>query len=119
MKNVALLLISISLFACTAKKKVPSGVLPIPKMSVVMWQVMQADAVVSRRYVVDTSFKKFDTSLLLYGQIFATQKTSADQFKKSMRFYESRPDLLQVLLDSLQHRADAAILPAADSAKPQ
>ena len=83
-----------------------------------MWQVMQADAVVNRRAMTDTSLKRFDTSLLLYGQIFEAQKISADQFKKSVRFYEARPDLLQIIFDSLQHRVDAFSAPKADTVKP-
>jgi len=101
------------LISCTSKQKVPEGVLPVPKLSAVMWDVMQADAVVSRRYSADTSLKRFDTSIQLYRQIFQAHHTSAEQFKKSIRFYEARPDLLQIIFDSLQRRAEAP----ADSTK--
>jgi hypothetical protein len=43
--------------------------------------------------------------MILYPQIAKVHGTTQQQFKRSMQFYESRPDLLQQVIDSLQRRA--------------
>jgi hypothetical protein len=84
---------------------VPDDVIPVKEMTNVMWDFMLADEMVYQRYPVDTSHIRFDTSLIIYPQIATAHKTTQQQFKKSMQFYQSRPDLLQIILDSLQQRA--------------
>lgn len=92
------------LLSCGNKTEVPQNVLPVAKMTNVLWDVMVADALASHRYPVDT-IKRFDTSVVLYQQIAKAHGTTQAQVKESLRFYEGRPDLLQVILDSLQKRA--------------
>ena len=91
------------LLSCGSKTAVPKGILPLDKMTNVLWDVMAADAVVNNRYPVDT-IKRFDTSVVLYQQIAKAHGTTQAQMKKSLQFYEGRPDLLQIILDSLQKR---------------
>ena len=90
MKFIGFLFFLFFFLSCTSKQKVPAGVLPVPKMSAIMWQVMQADAVVNRRAMADTSLKRFDTSLLLYGQIFEAQTMQPRSRKDINVFAESR-----------------------------
>jgi len=92
------------LFSCGSKTAVPKDVLPVDKMTTVLWEVMLADALANHRYPTDTA-TQFDTSMVLYQQIAKAHGTTQAQFKRSMQFYESRPDLLQIILDSLQKRA--------------
>jgi hypothetical protein len=99
-------LFSIAIFflvACGSKTAVPKGILSVNKMTTLLWDVMAADALANNRYPVD-SFKRFDTSVVLYQQIAKAHGTTQAQMKKSLQFYEGRPDLLQIILDSLQKR---------------
>ena len=95
----------IFIFSCASKTAVPDGILPVAKMTNLMWDVMGADALVSQKYPLDST-KRFDTSVILYQQITKAHGTTQAQFKKSLQFYESRPDLLQIILDTLQKRSN-------------
>lgn len=99
------------LISCRDKTAVPEGILPVAKMTDVMWDVMLADGLVASRYPTVPDSQKLDTSTLLYQQIAKAHNTTQQQLKQSLRFYESRPDLLQLIIDSLQKRA--ALPPAA------
>jgi hypothetical protein len=96
------------LLSCGSKNAIPSGILPVPKMTDVLWDVMLADALATHRFPLDT-VKRFDTNVVLYQQIAKAHGTTQQQFKQSLRFYEGRPDLLQIVIDSLQKRALAPI----------
>jgi hypothetical protein len=98
-------ILSLSLFSCDSKTAVPAGVLPAAQMTDVLWDVMLADGLVSYRYPSAREADKLDTSVVLYQQIAKAHGTTQQQLKKSLQFYESRPDLLQVIIDSLQKRS--------------
>ena len=106
------------LFSCRSKTAVPEGIIPVKQMTGVMWDLALADALVSHRYPAAGEAKKLDTSVVLYQQVAKAHGTTQQQLKRSLRFYEGRPDLLQIIIDSLQKRA---LLPTAafniDSAK--
>lgn len=103
------------LIACGKKTKVPEGVLPVPQMTNVLWDLMLADELVSNNYPVDTANVRFDTSIQLYSQIAAAHNTTQQQFKQSLQFYKTRPDLMQVIIDTLTNRS---VLPADTTSKP-
>ena len=92
------------LLACGSKTAVPEGILPVPKMTEVMWDLLAADGLASQRHPLD-SLKRFDTSVVMYQQIATAHNTTQQQLKQSLQFYESRPDLLQQIIDTLQQRA--------------
>jgi hypothetical protein len=93
------------LLSCGSKPKVPKGILPMPQMTDVLWDVMRADEMVSLQYPLDTGTIRFDTSLILYRQIAKQRNTTQQQFRQSLQFYKDRPDLMQVIIDSLAGRA--------------
>jgi hypothetical protein len=100
--------IALFLFSCSNKTTVPEGILPMPNMTNLLWDVLLADELASQRYLADT-VKRLDTSMVLYPQIAKVHGTSQQQFRRSMQFYQSRPDLLQQIIDSLQKRASIPI----------
>jgi len=104
MKGFFALVFLLLLVSCGSKTAVPKGILPVPEMTEVMWDVMAADALTSQHYPID-SLKRFDTSAILYPEIAKAHGTTQAQLKKSLQFYEGRPDLLQIIIDSLQKRA--------------
>lgn len=93
------------LLSCTPKAKVPKDILQPPQMTNVLWDLIRADEMVTMQYPVDTGTIRFDTSLVLYSQIAKAHNTTQQQFKQSLQFYKTRPDLLQVIIDSLSNRA--------------
>jgi hypothetical protein len=97
----ALLLLAV---ACNKDNKVPKGVLPKEKMESVLWDLMRADEIVNLQYTKDTSINRFDSSTRLYQQVFQLHRTDQATFKKSFKYYQSRPDLLKPVFDSLQKR---------------
>lgn len=102
MRNIIIsLLIMIIFLACSGKDKLPDGVLDSEKMEVVMWDIIRADEVVNERVRKDSTLNKKEESLKLYDQVFAIHKISKDNFDKSLNYYQSRPDRLKPIFDSL------------------
>ncbi len=87
---------------CIRDNKIPKGILPQNEMRKVLWDMMRADAYVSDFIVKDTTRNSKTESAILYQKIFAIHSTTRETFLKSMAFYESRPDLLKTVMDSLR-----------------
>ena len=66
-----------------------------------MWDMVRADQFVVDYAAKDSTYNKKEESWKLYRQIFLIHNVSADQFKKSLAYYGSRPDRLRPILDSL------------------
>jgi hypothetical protein len=73
-------------------------------MREVMWDMIRADQYVTDFLIRDSSKKKKDESVKLYDEIFRLHKITADEFKKSLAYYSSRPDLMRPIIDSLATR---------------
>jgi hypothetical protein len=82
---------------CVRNNRLPKDV-----MRKIMWDLMRADAYVSDYIMKDSSRNKIAESAILYEKIFTIHATTQESFKKSLAFYESRPDLLKVITDSLK-----------------
>jgi hypothetical protein len=95
---------AIILFSCARNEKLDHNILPIKKMREVMWDMIRADQYVSDFLLKDSTKKKKDESVKLYDEIFRLHKITADEFKKSLAYYSSRPDLMQPIIDSLAVR---------------
>jgi hypothetical protein len=113
--RIVVILCLVILFSCRSKTAVPDGIIPVKEMTNVLWDVMMADELVMQQYPVDTVNKRFDTSIVLYQQIAQAHNTTQQQFKKSLQFYQSRPELLQIILDSLQQRTTVPLPSAKDT----
>lgn len=91
--------------SCT-RSEIPKDVLPQKKMLSVMWDLMLADEMANYYVQKDTTLHNLDAHAALYQRLFRIQNITREDFKKSLRFYESRPDLLKPIFDSLQRRAE-------------
>lgn len=89
-------------FGCIQDKKIPKDVLPQNEMRKVMWDLMRADAYVATFIMKDSTRNQKTESAILYEKIFDIHSTSQETFKKSLAFYESRPDLFKAISDSLR-----------------
>jgi hypothetical protein len=87
---------------CIGNNKIPKDVIPQNEMRKLMWDLMRADAYVADFVMKDSTCNQKEESAILYEKIFAIHSTTQEAFKKSLAFYESRPDLLKVVTDSLR-----------------
>jgi hypothetical protein len=103
MKQLLFCFFVITSFGCVQKNKIPGDVLPQNKMRSIMWDLMVADAYISEYIQKDSTKNAPAESLRLYEQVFRLHATDKEAFKKSLVFYQSRPDLLKVITDSLRN----------------
>ena len=92
--------------ACSQGESVPKNVLPPAQMQNVLWDVMLADEAADYYVQKDSSLNALAIHADWYQQVFQIHKISKEDFKRSLQFYESRPDLLKPIFDSLQKRAE-------------
>ena len=73
-------------------------------MRKIMWDLMRADAYVADFIMKDSTQHRDQKaeSAVLYEQVFDIHSTTKEAFIKSRDFYESRPDLLKAITDSLK-----------------
>ena len=96
------IIVIISNFACIRDNKVPKDVIPQNQMRKIMWDLMRADAYVTDFIMKDSTRDKKAESAKLYEEIFDIHSTTREIFKKSLVFYQSRPDLFKSISDSLR-----------------
>lgn len=103
--KIFLLIISFSCIipACIQKNKVPKNILDQQGMTRVMWDLIKADEFAYNTAMKDSSFNKMQESVKLYEQVFRIHGTSKEKFEESLAFYQNRPDLLKVVMDSLRN----------------
>jgi len=103
---------------CIGNNKIPKDVIPQNEMRKLMWDLMRADAYVADFVMKDSTCNQKEESAILYEKIFAIHSTTQEAFKKSLAFYESRPDLLKVVADSLRSD-ESKVQQYKDEKKPQ
>jgi len=89
-------------FGCIRDNKIPKDVIPQNQMRKIIWDLMRADAYVTDFVMKDSTLDKKAESAKLYEKIFDIHTTTQEAFKKSLAFYQSRPDLFKVISDSLR-----------------
>lgn len=90
------------LAGCKSKDKIPGGVLPPPKMQVVLRDIMRADKFLSD-YVLsrDSSLNKDSVRIEYYKAIFVIHKITKKEFQESFSYYKDHPVYLKSVLDSI------------------
>ena len=104
MRLALLGILLISVVACSNKQDLPKDILPEAKMRTVMWDIMRADEWVTYEQTQDTTVDRYKRSTELYQKVFQLNGITDSQFKKSFRYYQTRPHLLKPLFDSLQRK---------------
>ena len=89
-------------FACIKGNKIHKDVIPQNQMRKIMWDLMRADAYVTDFVMKDSTRNQKEESTKLYERIFDIHATTLETFKKSLVFYQSRPDLFKAISDSLR-----------------
>ena len=96
------IILIISNFGCIRDNKVPKDVIPQNQMRKIMWDLMRADAYVTDFVMKDSTRDKKAESAKLYEKVFDIHSTTRETFKKSLVFYQGRPDLFKAISDSLR-----------------
>ena len=91
-------------FSCKQKTKVPDNILPVDKMEKVLIDMLRADEFYNLKQSDSATIDSFRRTNL-YKAVFTLHKTDKEEFRKSLNFYESHPDLLKTVLDSMHSKA--------------
>lgn len=100
MKHLVVTLIFCAFVACTPEdKKVPKEVIPVNKMKLIVWDLIQAGDYASGLKENDSVIKKMNTAYL--AEILKLHNINKTDFFKSFDFYQQHPVLNKILFDSV------------------
>lgn len=88
--------------ACKNNKKIPGGVLSQDEMQLIMWDLIRSDEYISEFLLKDSGIDEKKARLQYYSDVYQLHDTDQEQFRQSLSFYQSRPDLMKVIMDSLR-----------------
>lgn len=92
-------------FACSDKNEIPKEILPKKKMQEIIWDMTRAEEFLNGFvFYKDTSVDKVAESQKWYNKIYQIHGTTKAQFEKSYTYYQSHPELMKELLDSVSKR---------------
>ncbi len=95
------LVVSLIFISCGKKDKQASGILDPVKMQAVLWDVIRADAYISRFTANDTSKNIFEEEVKLQKQVFDMHGVSRETFNTSFNYYKLHPPQMKLILDSM------------------
>ena len=101
MKKILVPVVILLFFSCRNKVEVPQGILPHKDMEKIMLDLIKADEIVNQQSYSDSAKSIRAKREILYQKVFQIHKVSKETFKKSFTFYQNRPDLLKIVLDSM------------------
>jgi hypothetical protein len=101
----AFILAMVFIVSCDSKSMVPEGIIPVARMEVIVWQLMQVDEYVNTLLVKDTARKSSTERAIRYQQVFELNKTSKETFQQSYRYYMAHPEITKLMFDSVIVRA--------------
>lgn len=99
MKRFAIIVLIV--FVCCKKKSSGNNILQIEDMKTVMWDMSTADEWFNQIPPTDSLHKTRSQNILLYEQVFASHNITKKQFYNSYQYYQTRPDKMKILLDSV------------------
>jgi hypothetical protein len=77
------------------------GEMSIDQMKTIMWDMMKADELNNLQSTKDTGFAGKKMNFAYYEQVFKLHQISREQFYRSLKYYESHPLQMKILIDSL------------------
>jgi len=102
MRAFYLIFFLVFIVGCKNDDEIPQGIISQNEMHKLMWDLMRADAYVTDFIMKDSSRNQKNESAVLYEKIFTIHSTTQETFKKSLAFYQTRPDLMKPISDSLR-----------------
>lgn len=101
MKNFLFAFICLILCGCTRTNKPPKGVMPEDKMSVVLWDMFQAQSWAKETANKDSLISLVSETKVLSDKVFQFHHITQEDFLKSYQWYLKHPDILSTMLDSI------------------
>lgn len=99
-----LFFLSVVFAASSCTSSIPKEVMSPEKMGAVLYDVIRADEMTDFLLANDSTYRVFSKRASLYDTIFQLHAVKKQEFQKSLKFYQGRPDLLKEILDSLQKK---------------
>ena len=78
------------------------GILSMADMKVVMWDMLNADSWYFQASIKDSTAAARKLNVQLYQQVFLQHDITREQFYASYKYYQLRPEKMQVLMDSVE-----------------
>ena len=100
MRFVLVIVMLSALLSCSSHEDVPAGIIPVTQMKFIMFDVISAQEFALIRNPKDSNAARQKT-FELCQQVFDIYKINRSDFFKSFNYYESNPDKLKILSDSL------------------
>ena len=100
-KHLAFGLLVMSIFSCAGKSQLPKGVMKPKQMQEVFWDMLMADGLASELVKKDSTLKLPSKNIELYKIVFLVHNITRSDFESSYSFYAKHPELMRVLLDSM------------------
>src|SRR5829696_1065654 len=101
-------LLSVLMFSCSGES-IPKGVFPKEKMSAVLYDIILADEWVDFKKMQDSTYMNFSKRAAIYDSIFQIHAIKKEQYQTSIRYYQSRPDFLKEIFESLKKKTDTTV----------
>jgi hypothetical protein len=86
------------IISCKSKEK---EIISLPEMKLVMWDMLNADALYNQIIIKDSTARINKENLRFYQDVFNIHHITKERFYNSYRFYASHPDNMKILIDSL------------------
>lgn len=96
-----ILIFGISFLFYSCKESIPSGIIKSKKMQEILWDVLRADALSQQLVISDSARSLADESVKLTRKVFLMHNITEEQFEKSYSYYTRHPDIMRIMLDSL------------------
>lgn len=105
MRIILFIFCFITFVACSSDP-VPANVLKPEKMQKVVSELIQVDEFMTNFVIKDSSIDVKKKRSILYEQTFRVNGITKNEFYKSYRYYQERPDLQKALFDTINNRAN-------------
>jgi hypothetical protein len=109
MSKYILFFLLILVFACSSRESLPDNVLPKEKMQAVLYDIFKADELANQFKNNDSAKSAMLWHTELYDKVFKLHKVSKEDFSKSFKFYQARPDLMKPMLEALSKKSDQTV----------
>lgn len=79
------------------------------KMEKVIQDLVYADEVANYRKIRDSSYNDYKKTLAIYDSVLSIHQINKAQLQSSLQYYQTRPDILKIILDSLQKDVEVSV----------
>ena len=89
------------LISCTNRSYIPDNIIRKAQMEDILWDMIRADLLAHEIIKKDSTKNLNNETNILTGKVLAIHHIDKVKFDRSIRFYEKHPDIMNLILDSL------------------